>query len=129
MRALWSDRQNCSHDVSQTFKHIKRFSEFQLPLSYHGVSTAQNLQERSTVSRKFRLLSDLTEIPPPIARQVWQYPCRTMFPVVSQTIAATPALLSFKMAYRNPKTGLTGGVSQTKLASAAYRAIGGCRAK
>ena len=27
-----------------------------------------------------------------------------MFPVISQTIAATPPLLSFKMAYRNPKT-------------------------
>ena len=30
-----------------------------------------------------------------------------------------------KMAYRNPKTGLTRGVSQKKLASEAYRAIGG----
>ena len=29
------------------------------------------------------------------------------------------------MAYRNPKTGLTRGVSQKKLASEAYRAIGG----
>ena len=48
-----------------------------------------------------------------------------MFPVVSQTIAATPPLLSLKMAYRNPKTGLTRGVSQKKLASEAYRAIGG----
>ena len=24
MRALWSDRQNCSHNVSQKFKRIKR---------------------------------------------------------------------------------------------------------
>ena len=29
------------------------------------------------------------------------------------------------MAYRNPKTGLGGRVSQKKLASEAYRAIGG----
>ena len=48
-----------------------------------------------------------------------------MFPVVSQTIAATPPLLSVKMADRSPKTGLGGGVSQQKLASEAYRAIGG----
>ena len=48
-----------------------------------------------------------------------------MFPVVSQIIAAKPPLLSLKMAYRNPKTGLTRGVSQKKLASEAYRAIGG----
>ena len=48
-----------------------------------------------------------------------------LFSVVSQTIAATPPLLSFHMADRNPKTGLTRGVSQTKLASEAYRAIGG----
>ena len=30
-----------------------------------------------------------------------------------------------KMAYRKPKTGLTRGVSQKRLASEAYRAIGG----
>ena len=48
-----------------------------------------------------------------------------MFPVVLQTIVATPPLLSLKMAYRNPKTGLTRGVSQRKLASEAYHAIGG----
>ena len=48
-----------------------------------------------------------------------------MFPLVSQTIAATPPLLSvLKMAYRNPKTDLTKGVLQKKLASEAYRAIG-----
>ena len=48
-----------------------------------------------------------------------------MFPVLSQSIAATPPLLSVKMAYRNPKTDLTiKGVSQKKLASEAYRAIG-----
>ena len=27
MRALWSDRQNCSHNVSQKVKRIRRFSE------------------------------------------------------------------------------------------------------
>ena len=29
MRALWSDRQNCSHNVSQKFKRIRRFSEIE----------------------------------------------------------------------------------------------------
>ena len=47
-----------------------------------------------------------------------------LFPVVSQTIAATPRLLSLQVAYRSPKTGLTRGVSQKTLASEAYRAIG-----
>ena len=28
MRALWSDRPNCSHSVSQKVKRIKRFSDF-----------------------------------------------------------------------------------------------------
>ena len=27
MRALWSDRQNCSHNVSQKVKRIRRLSE------------------------------------------------------------------------------------------------------
>ena len=27
MRALWSDRQNCSHNVSQKVKRIRRFSD------------------------------------------------------------------------------------------------------
>ena len=62
-------------------------------------------------------------------QQVWQYPCRTVFPVVSQTVAATPTLLFLKMAYRSPKTGLTRGASQKKLVSEAYRAIGGRRTK
>ena len=52
-------------------------------------------------------------------------PVALCFPVVSQTIAATPTLLSLTVAYRIPKTGLTRGASQKKLASAAYRAIGG----
>ena len=54
------------------------------------------------------------------------HPCCTVFPVVSQTIAATPPqLLSVKMAYRSPKTGFGGeGGSQKKLATEAYRAKG-----
>ena len=56
---------------------------------------------------------------------MYQYPCRTVFPVVSQTIAATPPLRVHKIAYRSPKTDLTRGVSQKNLASEAYRAIGG----
>ena len=34
MRALWSDRQNCSHNVSQTVKGIRRFSENKQSLSF-----------------------------------------------------------------------------------------------
>ena len=48
-----------------------------------------------------------------------------MFFVVSQPIAATHPLFSVRMAYRNLKTDLTRGVSQKKLASEAYRPIGG----
>ena len=47
-----------------------------------------------------------------VSCRIADYPCYT-------------PLLSFKMAYRNPKTGLTRGVSQTKLASKAYRFTGG----
>ena len=32
MRALWSDRPTCSHNVSQKVKHIRRFSDFKNPL-------------------------------------------------------------------------------------------------
>ena len=38
-----------------------------------------------------------------------------MFSVVSQTIVATPPLLSVKVAYRNPKTGLGGGTAESGL--------------
>ena len=61
---------------------------------------------KATLSRTGTLLlclSDPTEIPTPIARQVEQYPCRTVFPVVSQTLAATPPFLSVKMTYRSPR--------------------------
>ena len=54
-----------------------------------------------------------------------QYPRRTVFPVVSQTIAAAPPLLAVRVAYRSPKTDLKREVSQQKLASEAYRAIEG----
>ena len=67
--------------------------------------------------------SDLTEIPPLIARPLSH--CISSGPVVSQTIAAARPLLSMRMNYRNPKTGLRRRVSQRKLASEAYRAKGG----
>ena len=56
------------------------------------------------------ILGDPTEIAPPhretpVARLLSQ--------VVLQTIAATPPLLSVKMGYRNPKTGLArGGIAR-----------------
>ena len=54
-------------------------------------------------------LGDPTENPPHLARHLSRDPCRTVFSVVSQTIAASPPLLSVKMADRSPKTGLGGG--------------------
>ena len=48
-----------------------------------------------------------------------------MFPVVSETIAATSPLLSVKMLDRNPNTGLGRRALEKGLASEAYRAIGG----
>ena len=46
MRALWSGRQTCSHDVTQKFKRIKRFSDMMkrgvVALSYqHKISPPQ----------------------------------------------------------------------------------------
>ena len=38
MRALWSSRQNCSHNVSQIFKRIRGFSE---PLQNSQVTSPQ----------------------------------------------------------------------------------------
>ena len=63
--------------------------------------------------------------PPPYHETGVAIFCSNVFSVVSQTIAATPPLHSLKMAYRNPKTGLTRGVSQEQLASEGYRAVGG----
>ena len=76
-------------------------------------------------SEQSQNLSDPTEIPPYRETGVAIPLSHCVLPVVSQTIAATSPLLSPKMAYRNPKTDLTRGVSQRKLASEAYRAIGG----
>ena len=69
-----------------------------------------------------RTSGDPTEISPPYRLTGVPIPSRTVFPVVSQTIAATPPLLSLKMAYRNPKTSLG---RMASLASGAYRAAGG----
>ena len=51
---------------------------------------------------------------PPYRATGVAYPCRTAFPVVPQNIAATPPLLSVKVAYRSPETGLTrgGGIAE-----------------
>ena len=56
----------------------------------------------------------------PVALPLWH-----CFLWCSQTIAATPQLLSIETAYRSPKTGLGGRVSQKRLASEAYRVLGG----
>ena len=51
MRALWSDRQNCSHNVSQKVKRIRRFSEKNLGggRTYAGRKSASE----KALSRKF----------------------------------------------------------------------------
>ena len=65
-------------------------------------------------------------MPPLLRDRCSKYPCRTVFPVISQTIAATTPTSFCKLAFRNPKTGLTKWhLSQKKLASEGYRAIGG----
>ena len=47
MRALWSDRPNCSHNVSQKVKRIRRVSEFQSGTrrEVHGPCTANKSYE------------------------------------------------------------------------------------
>ena len=77
-----------------------------------------------------RFLSDPTEIPPPSYHET-----SVAIPLshcVSCGIADyrcyTPTFFH-TMAYCSPKTDLTRGVSQTKLASEAYRALGGRRTK
>ena len=55
--------------------------------------------QRFSVAIPAESLSDPTEIPPTrIARHLSHDPCRTIIFEVSQTIAATPPLLSIKMA-------------------------------
>ena len=62
---------------------------------------------------------------PPIARQLSQDPLsHCVFCGIADYRCYTPTSFS-KMAFRNPKTGLGGWVSQTKLASEAYCAMGG----
>ena len=78
------------------------------------------------------VLSDPTEIPPPPNRETGV--AIPLSHCVSWDIADyrcyTPRTsFRLKMAYRSPKTSLTRGVSQKKLASEAYRAIGGRRTK
>ena len=62
---------------------------------------------------------------PPIARHLSHDPCHTLCFLWYRRLSLLPSLLSVKMAYRNPKTGLGGGASEKKLASEAHRAIGG----
>ena len=42
MRALWSDRPNCSHNVSQKVKRIRRFSDLRGLLQRHPNGTETN---------------------------------------------------------------------------------------
>ena len=67
----------------------------------------------------------LTRPKKPIARHLSHDSCRTVFSVVSQTIAATPPLLSVQKWPRAiQRRALEGGIAE-RIASEAYRAIGG----
>ena len=76
MRALWSDRQNCSHNVSQKVKRIMRFSDYvpsvlpgkQAPWLGHTPSTA------GTFRRKFRKNSGKT--PETLSERFLEFPSR-----------------------------------------------------
>ena len=56
MRALWSDRQNCSHNVSRKVKRIRRLSEALLPLSEPCGSCNEYLHNRSLINFWYFLL-------------------------------------------------------------------------
>ena len=70
-------------------------------------------------------LSDPTEITPPYREAGVGIPLSHCVSCGIADYRCYTPTSSLKMAYRNPKTGLTRGVSQEKLASEAYRAIGG----
>ena len=91
-----------SRPLPESMSWKPRFVPFKL---YLGQCSQATVCRDETSARSFsdrfshgclRLVSDPTEIPP-----------RTVFPVGSQTLTATPPILSTKIAYRNPKTGLT----------------------
>ena len=67
----------------------------------------------------------LTEIPPPYRETGVAMPLSHCVSCGIADCRCYTPLLSVKMAYRGPKTDLTRGASQKKLASEAYRAIGG----
>ena len=69
-------------------------------------------------------LSDPTEIPP-LSRDRCSNTLVALCFLWYRRLSLLHPLLSLRMAYRNPKRGLTRGVSHKKLASEAYRAIGG----
>ena len=70
-------------------------------------------------------VTDLSEIPPAYRETGVAIPLsHCVFCGIAGYRCYTPTSFC-KMAYRSPKTGLTRGASQKKLASEAYRAVGG----
>ena len=108
-KAFWSLNLALKHDYKAQFGCPRIFCYF--PLLSRGVQIL------------FFRLSDPTEIPPPITIHLSHDPC-AVFSVVSQTLAATPLLLSVKMAYRNPRQALERGHCRKKFTSEAYRDMG-----
>ena len=52
MRALWSDRQNCSYNVSQKVKRIRRLSEFFSDIRVHTKGLAGLEKRRAFFERR-----------------------------------------------------------------------------
>ena len=80
MRALWSDRQNCSHNVSQKVKRIRRFSDlvgmgWELP---NGIPWSVNKDHhiRSDSEDLAKVNTHLSGPPDWKAFQLWRrFPC------------------------------------------------------
>ena len=128
MHPEWDGR-SVHHNQNLVNVCTKRLLEGRLPLQLLSQSLGlhnSNLQSvgpwqlwGETISFRFvfgggegpltgvKMLSDPTEIPPPPYRETGV--AIPLSHCVSCGIAATPPLLSLKMAYRNPKTGLTRG--------------------
>ena len=116
--------------LSQTSTNVGRCKlqrQTQSPSSEKSHSTSRNWLPISIAFKKLQGLSDPTGIPPLSRDRCLRIPLSPLcFHVVSQTIAATPPLLSLKMAWSQskdrPNKGIYAGLS---LPLTAYRAIGG----
>ena len=99
MRALWTDRPNCSQNMSQRVKRIRHLSTLEL--------------------------SDPTEIPPLSRDTCSNTPVALCFLWYRRLSLLHDQFFPYTSGLSQSKDSLGGGASQKKLASEAYRAIGG----